>query len=263
MENRAQVIAISINEFYKTNLSLVIFTSIIGIFSIVQICLFGLGVTSLNGKFAYEQSGFDLAFSWFIILFTMIGSVSGFVGAILNIRKSSNFVWFASLMSLSGIVAAIAAGAIYVSISGTIMLILTIVRYFKWKNEEIVADEVITEGSNKKIFWLCITFLIFMIITLNTINIIFGSKIYSNSWNSDTSLRWTWHLDAIGASLEMTATIMIIFKYRISYAFYFISKIFYVIIFSKAGNYISVVNYALAMITDASGFIAWGITNNN
>lgn len=253
---------VNINKFYASNISLAIFLSITAIFSIIQISLYVTSKIEMNGSYWNEIGGDTKAITmaWVTISLGLLSCFTGFIGAIMNMRGNTLFVYWASINFLCSAITAFMASAILMCIAFIISFLLSWFRYFVWKNNLLEKWDL----NMKKVWiWISIFFLltlgIFLTIeaTAGMISDDFGNLMHYFPGDNEPKAKWTWYADAIGATFLIFGSVIITLKNRMAFVIYFIAKIFGIATYAYAGQIIPIVQMSIFFTTDITGFIAW------
>lgn len=251
--NNETLIKISskINELYKGKIMIIVFMTLTTIFGILQILLFLTGVLLINGTSINETDNWLVTLVWISTAISLLSCYTGFLGAISNIRGSNTFlIWMTIQLTMLSMVALL-AGALFAAISSLFGLISAFVRYYVWKND------LVEKWNLNKDKLKIIAIIIFTIICSTFILIVWGCSEKSSFWDNSEPNKWLWYFDAIGAALEICAYAFLIFKVWWAFAFFFISKFFFGVIYGVTGNVVSMVQMIMFSSTDISGMLAW------
>ncbi|NQX83266.1 MAG: nicotinamide mononucleotide transporter [Mycoplasmataceae bacterium] len=249
MNSRTIKIINNVNKFYASSLSFVCFLSITLVFAIIQIILYVTNIISLNGTYFSDPTGQVAA--WLALGISLTGCFVGFIGAILNLRGSLNFVYWATSQLVLSILISFFAGIILTSVALFFSMIATIFRYFAWKLKWL--DKWIFK---KKTLHILVTIFVIIISIVFIILVVFIDSMHQYV-NGDPKPLWTGIFDALSASLIIGASILLIFKSRWAFVLYFITKIFAISNYAYTGNIISSVQLILFISMDITGFISW------
>lgn len=254
-ETKKVTIINNINKFYASNLSLVIFLGVTILFAILQIILFVTNVIEINHISFGEPTGQALA--WISMAIALGSCFVGFVGAIMNLRGSLSFIYWAISQMMLSLMVAIFAGIILTGIALLFSILVTIIRYFIWKFELLDKWNL----SNNLIYILVGAFTIISGLLFSLLIFIGVIVPMTTSLVPEAKPLWTGYFDAWTSSLIMGAALLMIFKSRWAFVLYFISKIFAIANYVEVGNIISIIQLLLFVTMDITGFIAWSDKN--
>lgn len=240
-----------IDEFISSMKSIYFFIIVITLVMVLQSILFLFNVISVNGHYITEATQHEKVMVWVSIGMALMSCYIGFITCICNIRQTNWFMFWMTVRLLFSVPVAIMSGALFSSITLVLAYLTGFVRYFWWTREldkKLKHHNIITLVTGA----LSVTILFITFVTLVTL---YGDSIYANFWNYDK--QWTWYFDAIGASIEITGFVLLIFKSKWGYLFFIVSKFFVITVYAAGNNFIPMIQYVLFLSTDISGFLTW------
>ncbi len=254
METKTLAKAVAkINDFYKTNGALIFFMSATTIFALIQIILYSLNLMQVNGSsFSEAQDMNKLWSSWILLIASIIGCYAGFIGGIMLFRGSLSFVYWQNVSTILSAITQALASMWFGAIVSIYFIVMNLSRYYVWKHNLLEK----WNWSPQKVVTTGLVTLIILLVTLNSIVLTFGEQMYSSStWMTNKNYMF----DATGASLNISAAVLMLFKSRWAFALYAIAKIFTIWNYADAGLIVPIVQMMLFWIMDATGFIGWSI----
>ncbi len=242
-----------VNDFYKTNAAFIFFMSATTIFALLQVILYFTGVMAVNGHGIDWGAETDHIWSQTLLLATsIIGCYAGFIGGIMLFRGSLSFVFWQNLASTLSVITQLLASMWFGAFVGVYFVAMNVIRYYVWKHE--LTDK--WGWSSTKILIIGMIVLFGLLISLNTVAYVWGDKMYSSSaWMK----KYNYQFDATGASLNITASFLLLFKNRWAFMLYAIAKVFTIWNYADAGLIVPIVQMMLFWIMDFTGFIGWSI----
>ncbi len=242
-----------VNDFYKSNGALIFFMSATTIFALLQVILYSLNLMQVNGSNIEDAKVHGhLWSSWILLTSSIIGCYAGFIGGIMLFRGSLSFIYWQNISTiLAALTQALAAMWFGAAVS-IYFIVMNFTRYFVWKHDYLEK----WNWSPEKVVTYGIIILIILLISLNTIALMYGEQMYASSKWMDTK---NYAFDATGASLNIAASFLMLFKSRWAFLFYAIAKIFTIWNYADAGLIVPIVQMMLFWIMDATGFIGWSI----
>ncbi len=242
-----------INDFYKTNGALIFFMSTTTIFALLQVILYSLNLMQVNGATIVEAGELHhLWSSWILLGASIVGCYAGFIGGIMLFRGSLSFVYWQNLATILSTLTQALASMWFGALVSIYFIIMNSIRYYVWKNNLLEK----WNWSVEKIVTIGIIIFVILMVVLNSIALTFGETLYSTSKWMETK---NYAFDATGASFNITASFLILFKNRWAFLFYGIAKIFTIWNYADAGLIVPIVQMALFWIMDITGFIGWSI----
>lgn len=245
-----------LDDFISSMKSIYFFIIAITLVMVIQSILFLCNVISVNDHYITDATSHEKFMVWFSIIMALISCYIGFITSICNIRQTNWFMFWMTIRLFFSVPVAILSGALFSSITLIIAYLTGFIRYFWWTKEldkKLKHHDLITLITG--IASVAILFIVF--VSLVTFS---GESIYASFWNYDK--KWTWYFDAIGASIEITGFILLIFKSKWGYLFFIISKFFVITVYAAGNNFIPMIQYLLFLTTDISGFLTWTFIKN-
>ncbi len=241
-----------VNDFYKTNAALFFFMSMTTIFALLQVILYSLDLMEVTGDLSSEAPKPIMA--WIMLIASIVACYAGFIGGIMLFRGSLSFVYWQNASTLFAVLTQSLASMWFGAFVSVYFVVMNLVRYYVWKNELLEK----WNWSPEKVVTVGIFVLIVLFITLNSIAFFWGEQMYSSE-----SAKWmnqmNYQFDATGATLNMAASFMMLFRSRWSFLLYAIAKIFTIWNYADAGMIVPIVQMMLFWVMDATGFIGWSI----
>ncbi len=239
------------NDFYASNKAFHFFLSITTIFSLLQVILFATNNMQVNGN-TLDKTSVPLL-TWLLLAVSIVATYCGFVGGIMMFRGSLSFVyWQTTATSLSFITQALAQ-MWFGALVSLYFILMNMIRFYAWKHDLIEK----WNWSSAKVMWVGFAFFILVFGAMNSVATIWGDEIYLN--NSDWMNQWNANFDATGASLNMTASFVMLFKVRWAFMIYAVAKVFTISNYACAGLIVPIVQMMLFWIMDFTGFIGWSL----
>ncbi len=246
--------AYKVNEFYKTNAALFFFMSMTTIFALLQVILYSLDIMKVTGHISSDAPSPIL--SWIMLLASIFACYAGFVGGIMLFRGSLSFVYWQNVSTLFAVLTQALASMWFGAFVSVYFIIMNLTRYYVWKNELLEK----WNWSPEKVVTIGIVVFFVVLIALNSMSFFWGDVIYS----ADTAI-WmepkNYQFDATGATFNITASFMMLFKSRWSFLLYALGKIFTIWNYADAGLIVPIVQMMLFWIMDATGFIGWSLNS--
>ncbi len=237
-----------VNDFYASNAAIIFFMTATTVFAFLQIILYSMNLMSVNGQ-TIESSGIA---NWFLLTFSILGCYCGFVGGIMLFRGSLSFVYWQNISTTLAILTQALASMWFGAFVSFYFIIMNLIRFWAWKNDKLVE----WDWSSKRIVTIGICYWLVLIIIMYFLCFFLGDKIYgSSNWMHARN----YYFDATGASLNMAASLMMLFKSRWSFVLYAVSKIFTITNYAEAGLIVPIVQMILFWIMDFTGFIGWSL----
>ncbi len=250
-----------VNDWYKSNGAFIFFMSATTIFALLQVILYSLNLMTVNGTDldgAIEHG--KLTSSIILLTVSIIACYCGFIGGIMLFRGSLSFIYWQNTATILATFTQAIASMWFGAFVSIYFLVMNFIRYYVWKNELLEKWNI----SQQTIVVSGLIILVILLALTNTIVIIWGDAMYSNaslSVNPDTG--WmankNYSFDAIGASFNMAASYMMMFKCRWSFVLYAIAKVFTIWNYADAGLIVPIIQMMLFWIMDFTGFIGWSI----
>ncbi len=244
----------SIDKFYKSQYSLIVFISLSIIATILQITLFLTGKISVN--FINHGDGGEWVV-WFVTTIALISSTCMLTSNVLVQRENKNFIYF-SLISLTlSIINLIATRVYLVGFTQIITVFLVIQRYMIWKkmDKNHSMGQAPKKASRKTILVISLISLTYLFALLIVIGL-WGEQIYDPQGNGFKP-EWTWWLDGIGAATIIASMLFINFKCKIGFIFQCIGPITGLIIMAQAGQYIMTINLLILATMAFTSYLSW------
>ncbi len=241
-----------VNDFYKTNAALFFFMSMTTIFALIQVILYSLDQMEVTGHLASDAPKPIL--SWVMLIASILACYVGFIGGIMLFRGSLSFVYWQNASTLFAVLTQSLASMWFGAFVSVYFIIMNLARYYVWKNELLEK----WNWSPEKVVIIGAFVFVVVLITLNSMSFFWGEEIYSGS-----SATWmeqkNYQFDATGATFNITAAFMIMFKSRWAFLLYATGKIFTIWNYADAGMIVPIVQMMLFWIMDATGFIGWSL----
>lgn len=250
------------NTFFGTWKAIIILACIGTFFAILEIVLFFTGNIDINGLNFYNElgdvvNGAQLAVTIIAVVGSMISLYLGFFVGVANTRGS----WYASYLSIAIMLLAIfldvLAGLWLVVVELGIAIPVAYYRKNFWNKERYKEEKF--KLSN---FWpwlvlvaICSFILFFGIVAL------WGEKIYNTSLfsfmpPSNANRSYTWWLDATVATMGTMGNFCILFRWRLSYLWWTISKLPLITLFFVNGNYVQISQQFIFIAIDIGTVLA-------
>lgn len=242
------------NDFYATNVAFFFFMTITTLFAFAQVILYSLGLMQVNGATIDGSHGLPKGNIWNWVLLTMsiIGCYAGFVGGILLFRGSLNFVYWQTTSTSLAIITQALASMWFGAFCSIYFIAMNVIRFWAWKNEKLEQ----WDWSNQRVLIISTIYLLTLAIITFSLVSFWGDEIYGTAtWMG----RKNYYFDATGATLNMTAAFLMLFKSRWAFACYAIAKIFTILNYADAGLIVPIVQMILFWIMDFTGFIGWSL----
>lgn len=240
-----------VNHFYSTNIAIIFFMSATTLFAFIQVILYSLNIMKVNGHFAADSANHFL--SWILLISSIIGTYCGFIGGIMVFRGSLSFIYWQTISTSFAVVTQVLATMWFGAFVSFYFILMNFLRFFLWRNGQIEKWNL----SNERIMIISTIYFIIIFIIMNTLATVFANELYLN--NSLWMKRWNCNFDATGASLNMAASFIMMFKVRWAFAFYALAKVFTISNYAAAGLIVPIVQMMLFWVMDITGFIGWSI----
>lgn len=240
-----------VNDFYKSNWAFAFFMSATTIFAFVQVILYATNSMAVNGM-NIDAAGEEgkIVSSWILLSASIIGCYCGFVGGIMLFRGHLSFVYWQNISTILATITQALASMWFGAFVSVYFIIMNLTRYVVWKNE--LLDK--WNWSNEKVVTVGLLIFIVVFIVMGGTAFLFGDTLYSNAtWMEKRNYLF----DATGASFNIGASFLMLFKSRWAFALYAIAKIFTIWNYADAGLIVPIVQMMLFWIMDATGFIGW------
>lgn len=240
------------NDFYKTNASFVFFMSATTIFGLIQVLAYAFWGMEVNGHVL--ASAPNPLLSWVLLIASIIATYCGFIGGILILKGSLSFLYWQNVATTMAIITQSLAHMWFGAFTSFYFLVVNFVRYYMWKYETVEK----LGWSTEKVMWISAIYFVLLFVATNMVAWVWGDFLYgSSAWMRE----YNRHFDAIGATLNMTAAFIMIFKVRWAFCLYAIAKIFTITNYADAGLIVPIVQMVLFWIMDFTGFIGWSINS--
>lgn len=237
-----------VNDWYKSNGAFIFFMSATTIFAFLQVILYSLNMMYVNGS-TIETGGFS---NWILLSVSILGCYFGFVGGIMLFRGSLSFVYWQNASTILATLTQALASMWFGAMVSIYFIVMNLTRYYVWKNGLLEK----WNWSPEKVVTVGLIILVSVMVTLNLVAFYWGDVLYSSStW----MIPRNYQFDATGASLNIAASFMMLFKCRWSFALYAIAKIFTIWNYADAGLIVPIIQMMLFWIMDFTGFIGWSI----
>lgn len=240
-----------VNDFYASSIAIIFFMSMTTIFAFLQIILYSLNVMEVNGHNIKNVPGNGVG-NWFLLTFSIIGCYCGFVGGIMLFRGSLSFVYWQNTSTTLAVLTQALASMWFGAFVSVYFIFMNTIRFWAWKNNKL--DD--WDWSSSKIVTIGLIYWVILIIIMYLLCGFVGEDLYANAKWMETR---NYYFDATGASLNMTASLMMLFKSRWAFVFYAIAKIFTIWNYADAGLIVPIVQMMLFWVMDFTGFIGWSI----
>lgn len=239
-----------VNDFYASNIAIIFFMSATTIFALLQVILYSLGMMQVNGhKINEVTSQYP---NWILLAMSIIGCYAGFIGGILLFRGSLSFVYWQTTSTTFAIITQALASMWFGAFCSAYFIMMNIIRFWAWKNDKLTQ----WNWSPKKVIMVGAIILFVVVTTLYILCGFCGENIYASSaWMQNKN----YYFDATGASLNITASFLMLFKSRWAFVLYAIAKVFTITNYAEAGLIVPIVQMILFWIMDATGFIGWSL----
>ncbi len=240
-----------VNDFYASSVAIIFFMSATTIFAFLQIILYSLNVMEVNGHKIENVSGNGVG-NWFLLAFSIIGCYCGFVGGIMLFRGSLSFVYWQNASTTLAILTQALASMWFGAFVSVYFIFMNTIRFWAWKNNKL--DD--WDWSSSKIVTIGLIYWVILILIMYLLCGFVGEELYANAkWMKTRN----YYFDATGASLNMAASLMMLFKSRWAFVFYAVAKIFTIWNYADAGLIVPIVQMMLFWVMDFTGFIGWSI----
>lgn len=243
-----------INNFYATNVATIFFMSATTIFALVQVILYSLNIMQVNGQFIKDSNFLN----WVLLAMSIFGCYCGFIGGIMLLRGSLSFLYWQTTATTTAIITQVLASMWFGAFTAAYFIFMTFMRFWAWKHDKI--EE--WNWSNKKVITISALYF-FIVLAITYLSVIFfGDKMYAYSkWMKGR--KWMYYFDATGATLNITAAFLMLFKSRWAFSLYALAKIFTITNYAEAGLIVPIVQMMLFLIMDATGFIGWSLSKHD
>ncbi len=239
-----------VNDFYASNVATIFFLSATTIFALIQVVLYSMNMMEVNGQYINEANFWN----WILLSMSIFGCYCGFIGGIMLFRGSLSFLYWQTIATSTAIVTQVLASMWFGAITSVYFIFMTFMRFWAWKNNKI--EE--WDWSNKKVITIGALYF-FAVLTFTYLLIIFaGDEMYASSkWMEGRE--WMYYFDATGATFNIAAAFLMLFKSRWAFALYATAKIFTITNYAEAGLIVPIVQMMLFWIMDATGFVGWSL----
>lgn len=252
-----------VNDFYASNVAIIFFMSATTVFALLQVILYSLNLMYVNGQSIETIEGNGVG-NWMLLTFSIIGCYCGFIGGIMLFRGSLSFVYWQNISTTLAILTQALASMWFGAFVSFYFIAMNFTRFWAWKNNKLddwdwSSKRVVTIGM---IYWVTLL-LIMYIICFFVGDEMYGNAVYSIDPITGDRSGWmhkrNFYFDATGASLNMAASFMMLFKSRWAFVLYAIAKIFTITNYAEAGLIVPIVQMVLFWVMDFTGFIGWSL----
>lgn len=246
------------NDFFNS-FKVIIILSLIGtLFAVLELVLFFTGNASINGlPWDTSTSTVQLVVTVFAVILSMVSLYLGFFVGVANTRKS----WYASYLSIAimiiAIIVDVMSGFWLVTIELGIAIPMVMYRRNFWNNERYKEDKF-----QLNVMWpyLLLVFFGSCVLFYGLVGL-WGDEIYSTSLfpfmppanEGDT---WKYYFDATVAVLGTMGNFCIIFRWRLSYIWWTISKFFLITLFFTVSGYVQISQQVIFIFIDMGTVLA-------
>ncbi len=257
-----------VNDFYASNLAVWFFMTATTIFALLQVILYSLNLMQVNGSTIEAAANSHHTISnWILLAASIFACYAGFMGGILLFRGSLNFIYWHNASTILAIVTQSLAGMWFGAFVSAYFILTNSIRFYLWKRDLVNKWNF----SNEIILISSLIYLFVLLVLLNSISFFFGDQLYKNSIyieNPDgTTIGWmlpyNYQFDATGASLNMAAAVLLIFKNRWAFVLFALGKVFTIWNYADAGLIVPIVQMMLFWVMDFTGFIGWSIQDED
>ncbi len=238
------------NDFYKTNWAFAFFMTTTTVFALIQVLLYSLNLMQVNGY--YQDNAPNITLSWILLVASIFGTYCGFIGGIMLFRGSLSFVVWQNISTVMAVITQSLAHMWFGAITSLVFVGMNFTRFYVWKHKLIEKWNLSTAKVMTGSF---IVFISILLIT-NAMVAGLGEQLYGASkWMKPYNRVF----DATAASLNLTASLIMMFKVRWAFAVYALAKVFSITNYAGAGLIVPIVQMMLFWIMDLTGFIGWSI----
>ncbi len=250
-ENFKTNIQAKTKSFVESNISIIIFSSLLLIVSLVQIFIFLFTDLTMSG---FESSDKQAWVTWSYIIISFPMGVASVMSMMLSIRGSKNFIAYALVVELGYTISGLSGGMMYSTIVIVMLLFVNLFRYYKIK----------TEGENYivnvKLIYAIMTIIIIALIITGPISIELDDN-HVFWWNENVYGETTFiqYLDVITAVFTLMGGVMILTKNKYAFIWFFACDVCFLILFINAHQWSNVFLTLIFIAMEILGFIVWGI----
>ncbi|BDU67639.1 MAG: hypothetical protein TYPL_2920 [Candidatus Tyloplasma litorale] len=238
-----------VNEWYASKSSLIFFICITTIFGLFQLILFVTGTITVNDHTFGEENSY---LAWIAIAISIASCYFGFIGGIMVFRGSFTFIYWQSAQMITSLIIAALSGMWLGSFALAYSLMFVFIRHFSWK-----AGIIEKWNLSKEKLFLILTIVLISTLTFFILIENYFEELHYIPGINEPKPKWTWYFDAFNASLSITATTMMFFKWRWCFVLFFITKIFIISNYAYANMYVPIIQMLMFVIMDVTGFFAW------
>lgn len=249
-----------VNDFFHSYKAITILCSIGTVVGILELIAFFFLGMEINGV-SVEQAGENivlLLFTVFIVALALGNLFLGFLLGVLNARGSRHAANLSMAYIFMNILLNMFAGLWLVTLELLIVLPLTFYRGKFWAAEKYKNDKY----TFKNYWWLVLLTAILSAILFFGLVGFFGHEIYSftilpgqeNGSNADRA--YVWYLDAVVATLGVMGNVCFIFRWRLAYVWWTMSKLPIMICFAANGNIVQIFQMMIWIVVDMGTVLA-------
>lgn len=253
------IVVKKVNDFFNSYIAIIVLSVIGTIFAILELVAFFCFDLEINGidlNTSKEDSAL-MIMTIFAVALSLVSLYLGFFVGIANTRGSK----YASYLSFSIMIIAIIldtmAGLWLVVIELGIAIPIVIYRKNFW-----IQERYKEEKFNLKNMWPWLVMVgLGSIILFYGIVALWGKEIYSTSLypgqdGSNSERSYVWYLDATVAVLGTLGNFCILFRWRLAYFWWTLSKFPLIICFVANGNYVQIFQQVIFILIDLGTVLA-------